>query len=269
MTFNPNTHLIKLFIRWIEQFDNQHARNWAKLYKNDPEAAMCEATFWGALTDCGVQLKPNADLSGEKRQPDLLCRQDGQEFYVEVTCIPIEKATRQTGLEHEIKLGANAQFYSLLNRAIFNKCIKKAQQCSEKDAPCLLAIGTFHGRASASCMRKEYLQDLLTGDPCLTMDFDPVEGKTVGEPYQTTKQKSSSFVRPSGKSVFEYARESISGLLLGGFGCAPPRMYGILHPNPARGFDPGLLPRIPFCELHFDLPRASFFVEWSQEAEIM
>lgn len=265
MLFKPDTHLIRLFKRWIEQFDIQHARNWARLYKDDPEAAMCEATFWGVLMDCGVRVKPNADLSGEEKRPDFECWQDSQKFYVEVTCITIEKTTRQTGLENADESGGEALAYSPLTRAVFGECVGKAEQCSNQDAPCLLAVGTFHIRASRCCIRKVLLEDLLTGELHHTKGFDPLEGKAIGEPYLTTRLESSSFVKPSSKSAFEYARKSISGLLLGGFGCAPPQVYGLLHPKPARAFNLGLLRRIPFCELRYDIPNASVFVEWSNE----
>src|SRR5689334_3245606 len=115
-----DTKLVKRFAKWLEQFDAQHATSWALLLRNNPEAAMCEATFWGVLTDCGAEIAPNLDLNGGGQSPDFVCRKNGHKFYVEVSCIEIETATRKTTLDH-IPQG-KAQHYSSLDDAIFEKC---------------------------------------------------------------------------------------------------------------------------------------------------
>src|SRR5690606_18178231 len=143
------------------------ARNWALLFKTNPEAAMCEATFWGILTDCGVDISPNADLKSGRVAPDFRCRKNGFEFYLEVTCIQIETATAKTGMKHPFQKGAS--MYSLLNGAICQECIQKTPQCASVDAPCILGIGTFHGAASALCVSKTPMEWLLTGEQSIGM----------------------------------------------------------------------------------------------------
>jgi len=76
----------------------RYARMWGKLCKNDLEAALCEACFWDLLIKSNVDVKPNVDLSGKDSSPDFVCIKDGKKFYVEVTCIRINSATKATNL---------------------------------------------------------------------------------------------------------------------------------------------------------------------------
>jgi hypothetical protein len=57
---------------------------------------MCEATFWKILTDRGVQVQPNEDLTGAVNAPDFLCAKDGKQFYVEVTCVLRQTTSAKT-----------------------------------------------------------------------------------------------------------------------------------------------------------------------------
>ena len=99
--FHPNQQVLDAFVRWVErpEFDQQHARDWGRLYRANPEAAMCEATFWAVLTDCGVTVRPNRDLSGTTQTPDFHCSKNGSQFFLEVTCIEEQTATNQTGID--------------------------------------------------------------------------------------------------------------------------------------------------------------------------
>jgi len=174
MVFRPDTELIKKFVNWIERFDVRHARNWARLYCAEPEAAMCEATYWGLLTDCGVEVIPNTDLTGDAKGPDFACCKDGHHFFVEVTCIRIATAIDKTSLGHPTS--SKSQHYSNLNNSIFWECQNKTPQCGRANDPCLVAVGTFHFPASALCVTKHHLEDLLTGEPLLALDVDVSRG---------------------------------------------------------------------------------------------
>lgn len=263
--FQPNTTLLNKFVKWIERFDVQHARNWAHLYRRDPEAAMCEATYWAVLTDCGVSVEPNADLAGTKRTPDFVCHKDGQKFYVEVTCIRTETAAEHTLLPSSLSL--EAQFYAPLNDAIFSEVTKKTPQCANLDAPCVLAVGTFHYHASVSCIRKVFVEWLLTGETSISSYFDPRTGDAVGEPFESTNLKSSAFLRPSRLIGIEPARKPISALLVAGFGCEPVNVYGVIHPHPVHEFDPQLIDRIAFCRVKYDIANATIRTEWTRDPE--
>lgn len=262
MTFQPDTRVLGLFVKWIEQFDKQHARNWARLYKSDPQAAMCEATFWGLLSDCGVEVTPNADLRGVDRRPDFLCHKSGTKFYVEVTCIRVDKVERETALPHCPQEAVGAQSYGDLNRVIFWEAKNKTPQCANLDAPCILGIGTFHFQASCLCGKKYHLEELLTGKQAITYDMDMRKGEAVGDPYLSTSLRAAAFIRWDKGTALEYARCPVSALLIGGFGCKPPEVCGLLHPKPAREFDRALLANIDFGRLQYDSRCKQCSVTW-------
>ncbi|MBN1942118.1 MAG: hypothetical protein JW849_02380 [Phycisphaerae bacterium] len=258
--FKPNPGVLDPFIKWIERFDIRHAKAWGLQYNNDPEAAMCEATFWGVLQDCNVDVEPCDSLTGEESSPDFKCHKNGETFYVEVTCLQIESVTNKTSLSHEAKDGA--QFYTNLNSAIFEKIRRKTPQCSDLDAPALVAIGTFHFEASCLCVRKDNVEELLTGEQMISGRIDSQTGGAVGKPYISTRLKDAAFYKPQKSSGFKDARLPVSGVLIGGFGCEPPRVYGCLHPNAIREFNRQLLDRIEFCQLKVDDTDNGFITEW-------
>ena len=135
-SFHPDVRVRDKFIDWIEQFDVRHARMWAHRYNADPQGAMCEAMYWGVLTDCGVEVEPNADLEGGGASPDFLCHKHGQSFYFEATCIQIHAATDESSLDHLPKDGT--MWYRSLNDLIYGEVKSKTPQCANLDAPCLL-----------------------------------------------------------------------------------------------------------------------------------
>jgi hypothetical protein len=259
MAFQPDARLIRLFIDWIERFDVQHAIDWARRFKADTEAAMCEAAVWGLLTDCGVEVQPNTDLTGNTRCPDFVCRKDGEQFCVEVTCIHIETASEKTGLPHPPVRGA--RFCRNLNSLIFSKCQEKAAQCGPSQGPCLAAVGTFHQWASVSCVAEAQVSQLLTGEAMLGFDVDTNRGVVVGDPYEITHLRAAAFVKPGEREILQ-ARTSLSGILLCGFGVSPPRILGALHPQPLHPFRRELLDRIPFCRLAEGYQSGTLSTEW-------
>jgi hypothetical protein len=260
--FRPNHQVLNRFVQWIEQaqFNSRHAKEWAQRYKNDPEAAMCEASFWAILHDCGVTVEPNPNTT-----PDYVCRKDGVKFYVEVTCIQIETAARKTNLK-PIPEALEATNYQSLNEAIRGECINKTGKCANLDAPCVLAVGTFHYHASAIAVKENFIESLHT-DPCIGLDFDPRAGRIIGEPYQIARRRKSDFTQLFDIGGVTHVRRPISALLVAGFGCEPPRIFGLLNPAPAREFDPRLLERIPFCVERTDFLKGEVTIEWIQTGE--
>ena len=258
--FSPNTKLIDLYIRWIEQFDIRHARAWGKLFKADPEAAMCEATFWGVLQDCGVAVEPYERNLADAPSPDFLCRKDGEHFYVEVTCLCIDHVSRTTSLSHLPTPGA--QNYAKLNRAIFNEVVQKTRQCAGLDGPALVAVGTFHYQGSVLCVQKQDVEMLLTGDSMISWLINTDTGAAVGDVFLSTNLASATFIRPADGRGIEEARLPVSGVLVGGFGCDQVNVYGLLHPHARRPFNRQLLERVKFCELVRDDAKATLSVRW-------
>ena len=220
---------------------------------------MCEASFWEVLQNCGVAVEPNRDLKHGQPSPDFLCHKNGEKFYVEVTCIHIDRVTKTTALS-ERPSGAGS--YGPLNAAIFDEVRQKTPQCANLDAPALVAVGTFHSQASCLCVQKHHVRMILTGDELITQRIDTRTGQAVGDTYLSTKLTSAAFLKPSAKSWLEEARLPVSGILVGGFGCKPLNIYGLLHPNPLRPFNRSLLDRIEFCRLQRDEAGERISVEW-------
>ncbi|MCK4849716.1 MAG: hypothetical protein KAT11_00115 [Phycisphaerae bacterium] len=254
-----DTKLIDRHIKWLKHFDDNHARQWKHLLKDDREAAMCEATYWDVLQDCGVEVKPNRDLEHGHPSPDFLCLKNGEKFYIEVTCMHIERVTKVTSLSDRT---TGAGFYGLLNAAIFDEVRQKTPQCANLDAPALVAVGTFHYQASCLCIEKLKVEMILTGDQQISRCYDLQVGQTVGDTFLSTELKSAAFLKPSATSWLEEARLPVSAILVGGFGCKPPNIYGLLHPNPLRPFNRDLLGRIEFCRVRTDDASGRLATEW-------
>lgn len=259
MSLQHDVKLIDLYIKWIEQFDINHARQWAHLYKCDPEAAMCEAAYWAVLQDCGVEVEPNRDLVHGHPSPDFRCRKNGEKFYVEVTCMHIERVTKVTGLSDR---PSGPGHYGSLNAAIFDEVRQKTPQCAGLDASALVAVGTFHNQASCLCIAKHHIGMMLTGDELITWRIDPQAGQAIGDTFLSTELKSAAFVKPSATLWLEEARLPVSAILVAGFDCGPPNIYGLLHPNPLRPFNRDLLARIEFCRLLSDDTSKTLSTEW-------
>lgn len=256
------SELIGRFVKWLERFDQQHARNWARLSHNDWEAALWEATLWGVLTDCGVQVKPNADLSGTKRAPDFLCHQGEQMFFAEATVVRIAAAAKKTGLPHPPRPPEVRFHYTNLNEAILAECCNKVAQCAQSPGPCLVAIGTLHYEASVVCVQKHHLERLLTGSKAFAIDVNFGEDRTFSNPYPVTNlDKPSLFLRPGADGI-EYARSPISAVLVGGLGCRPPNIFGLLNPHPKYRFDRTWLRAIEFCRVKEDFDSGILETEW-------
>lgn len=260
MTFKPDANLAEQHARWLAGFDPRHRHKWESLLGNDPEAARCEAHVRLMLADNGNHVVPNEDLAGGDKTPDFLCQQAGQSFYVEVTCLSIDKVTEVTGFP-DVRDCGEMICYAPLNSAIFNACRQKTPQCAGLDHPCLVAVGTFHFEASKSCVRKLLLKDLLTGSLLITCDIDGT-GAAVGDVYQSTRLESAAFIRPDEDGEVEHARRPVSGIVVCGFGCHPPNIFGVLHPSPARQFDRRLLPNIKFCRLTEGYDSGMMSTDW-------
>ena len=245
--------------KWLSAFDPQYTRNWEKLLNADDEAAMAEARVRHILQGYGIVVEPNEDLAGDTRRPDFRCSSALEKFYVEVTCISKEMATAKTGIPDEPH---GVTPFRPLNDAVFAKCKGKASQCGNLDGPALLVVGTFHTFAAMASFDRPAVDWLLTGKPKMAWDIDMRTGKQVGDDYQVTELYSAAFLRPDKTQEVGFARSSLSGLLLVGLGSEPPRMIGVLHPNPACPFDPSVLPQIEFGQVELDRQSRQMQVSW-------
>ncbi len=235
---------------WLQKFGNERLKKWEDLLKSNPEGAICEASTRKLLSEHRIVVEPYEEPS--HGGPDFLCSRKGEVFYTEVTCITKEKVIRKTGLNDIFEGSAEhrAQYYSLLTEAFKGELCDKASQCSNLNKPCIVVIGTFHCRAGHCCFGKRGSEDLLTGTSQIAMRYDPVQGKGVGNIYETTDLRDSAFIRfqKSLNGQVECARNPISAVLLCSFN-PKTEAVGILHPNPNHCFDRNLMPDIEFVRL--------------------
>lgn len=256
------SELINEHRAWINPFGKQRLNKWEELLKGNSEAAICEASTRKLMSDCRIKVKPHEDISSGG--PDFLCIKKGKRFYVEVTCITKEAATKKTGLSDVTPGTSRVQRFGLLTKRILNEMCNKTAQCSNLDAPCILAIGTLHAAVGHICFSKKFASHILTGTPKISVRIDPEQGRAIGDLHQTTDLQDSGFVRPNRTSTnsIEEARRTISAVLLCSFGTTPPRAIGLLHPNPNHSFDRTSLPKIEFCKLVEGYKTGKFKVKW-------
>jgi hypothetical protein len=247
MQFCPQTGLVREHHAWLRGFDRSHTGDWDYLLADNPEAALCEAAVRRILEQNGNVVEPAARLHGSRRSPDFRCGQARKTFFVEVTCISIERATERTGLAHRPH---HFDFAGVgrLSDAIFHECRRKTPQCSGLPGPAILAVGTFHWYASYLCFERAEVELLLTGEPLLAQDVEATTGAPVGASYLATKLRSAAFLRPHG-GWMSHARHPVAAILACGLGQDPPTVRCALHPKPVRPFDRALLPGVECCRL--------------------
>ncbi|MGA2799655.1 MAG: hypothetical protein ABSE63_18895 [Thermoguttaceae bacterium] len=248
--------------QWLSGFDRRYLIKWNTLLNNDEEAALCEARVRQMLQSLSVQVQPNEDTKGDQGGPDYLCHRYEKRFYVEVKCITREVATHETGL---VDGDCSARNPGTLNRLIFYACNKKAGQCSNQDAPVLLAVGTFHSNAAMHSFMPPWPDMLLTGKYTPTVILDKKTGASIGPTLCESELGLATFIKFTPDGQIDNARSSISGLLLCGLIFEPVMMVGVLHPNPVRPFDPSILPEISFGEVRVDHETGDLYVSWTRE----
>lgn len=261
-------------LAWLSEYDRRHLDNWKKLLADDKkvEAALAEAGVRQLLQGYGVHVEPNEDLTGAEQRPDFRCQANKRVFEVEVTHISIKRASRVTGLAED---QTGFHVYTPLTDAIFSACRHKAEQCSNASCPTLLAVVTFHSYVSATCFEKPDVEMLLMGMPAITWPIHLPDCQKAGDAYQLTAFHSAAFLRPDSSQEIDFARRSISALLLCGFGVQYPNRHGAwmpevigaLHPHPARQFDPAALPEVEFGWLPIDRTSRQLHVSWPHGTE--
>jgi hypothetical protein len=246
---------------WLGRFDKQRLKRWEDLLKTNPETAICEAKTRKLLSDHNVDVQPYEDLS--QGGPDFKCSKNGKTFYVETTCICVEAATKESGLYPINSPNVDDSGYKNMTEKFRSEICNKILQCSKVKAPRIVAIATLHSKASDCCIDEWAAQELLTATTYITHDINN-NREPVGNTYETTRLENSVFIRSKKDSPneIEHARNSVSAVLLCGFGSILPNVVGCLHPNPNHPFDRTLLPEIKFCRLAEGYKTGRLSVEW-------
>jgi len=246
---------------WLRPFGQQRVEKWEDLLKSNPEGAICESLTRKMLSEHGVKVEPYEDLSSGG--PDFKCTKHNKCFYVETTCISIKAATRESGLYPTSSPDVDDSSYWNMTEKFRSEITLKIEQFTKVNAPRIVVIGTLHPKVSDCCIDELAAEQLLTSPTKITHDINS-SYEPIGNTYETTGLEHSAFIRfikdSSGK--IEFARTSISAVLLCGFGSIPPNVVGCLHPNPNYPFDRTLLPQIEFCKLAEGYQTGQLKVEW-------
>lgn len=247
---------------WMERFGKQRLKKWKNFLKSNPEGAICEAATRKLLSQHGVEVEPYEDPS--RGGPDFRCTKDNKCFYVEVTCISIEAATKDSGLEPSLT-PFEVEDYEFMTEKIRSEVTSKIQQCSKVRAPRIVVVATLHSQAGYCCFDDLAAEEFLTATMYITGKINIRTGERVEDTYESTRLENSGFIRPKKNSPnqIEDTRRSVSAVLLCGFGLSSSNVIGCLNSNPIYSFDRSLLPEIKFCRLAEGYQAGQFFkVEW-------
>ncbi len=244
----------------MSSYASRHLANWDRLRKGNLEAACCEAAFRRHLISLGVIVEPNEVLRANGSGPDFRCSSNGSHFYVEVTCVLRSTATQKSGILDGSTRWAAFDPCGMID-AIFSECANKASQCRDMDAPTIVAVGTFHANAARTCFKRAQVASVLTGKTKIAWDIDTFSGQQTGDSYQVTALEKAAFLKPDLREGVGFARCSISAVLLCGLGIS--RCLGVLHPNPAKPFNPAVLPGIVFGSIEIDRATGRLRVSWT------
>lgn len=230
---------------WLKAFNGKHLKKWEDLFnasENGKEAAICEAATQKLLSQNGCTVEPYLFDKG----PDFKCTQNSKSFYVEATCITIEKATKATGMESEPQ-GSGHRCIDPAIECIKGEISNKTKQCSNLDSPCLLIIGTLHQMAGFLWSQNSAIEKLLTASPKIGASLTENRFEPTGF---ISDLNDSVFIRFDKNGNVETARHPISAVLMLKISSNSPWIAkGGLHPHPIREFDRDLLPNIKFCRL--------------------
>ena len=261
MPFVHDKNLIEEHRQWLAQFDPRHTKNWQQDFENNQDGAMCEAAFRRLLQINGLIVEPNRSLTNNIGGPDFRCKNNGQHFYIEATCIPREVASQEVWLPERLADITTSRVTGDLTWAVWEAAKEKTPQCANQDAPTLLAIGTFHQSASQLCVEECLAEKILVGHTRYVVSVPKKPGPQPSKGKIMTELKSAVGLRLNSDHIIP-VRRTISGLILGGLGIDPVKIYGVLLPEPARPFDRKLLPKIPFCRLQSGYKTGPLNTKW-------
>jgi hypothetical protein len=223
-----------------------------RIRSTNRESVLAEAVVFQLLDQLGVDPRLNDTVegggvdficNGSYRSPVLrrfASPKAEDQFVVEATSLDLDAVTDRSSIPNEIEDGGGP--FSLLTHSIRNKAASKATQLANYEMPRVLAIVSSHAGIAA-------LFNPATARYCLVSNpkwQTPIGG---GPTTQITDLGSSVFLKPGQAGTIEACRQSISAILLVSVHGDRSRVYGILHPNPARPLDIGFFSDVPFIRL--------------------
>lgn len=240
-----------------------HCKQFLKRESSDPKAAQAEAAVFSWLR--AEKLQPYLFEDTGTGGPDFCCTYcDSDRFLVEATSLDSEMVSERSGLPAKIT-GRGGGAYALITDKLKAKAQSKASQLAGHGLPTVLAITSDHAFASILLdgLAAEYL---MTSAPQINV---PLNG---GQRYMSTDLRHSVFQRAtglldtSGAPIIKPSLRSIGAVLLIAVDHRQMRVVGLLHPDPAKPFNPRWLP-IPFVKFAGAFSHTNVATEWIQSDE--
>jgi hypothetical protein len=248
---------------WIflaRNYYDLHLSNFKRRLEADAKAAEAEAVMFALLWS--AKARPDIFEDPSRGGPDFCCSPDKRgRFLVEVTSLESGAVSRRSHLPNRIDPRGGGSAFGLITAALDAAAGSKALQLANWPYPRVLAITSSHAFAHL-LMDRLPAQNLLLSDPMISVPIGDLNGRET----MTTDLRRAVFFRldKSGTRIVP-RRQSISAILLVSISHSQAEMVGILHPEPAVGFDPALLPRVPFLRLkNWPIINARIQTEWQR-----
>lgn len=229
-----------------------HVKSFQARKSGAPDAALAEAITFSWLR--AAHLKPRiSDVPGTGG-PDFVCTsKNAGDFSVEATALDGDAVAKRTGLPNTAESGGG--WFSDDTRKLQAVVKRKASQLSASSLPRVLAICASHP-ASSVLLGRVGAEELMTSPPRFTV---PIDDEQAGIQTNTDLGESAFLQLTAAGPVA--VRRSVSAILLISIWDDELNVMGLLHPDPARPWDPASLPGVPFLRLEWPV-RGERLMEW-------
>jgi hypothetical protein len=218
-----------------------HFQSFSHRVKDQKESAKAEAITFSFLRSNFEDVQVAEDIS--TGGADFLCKSNGSEFIVEVTCLEAESVATQSEWKNEIPENVSAGSFGMITHMLRTKVSGKTMQLSGYSGPRILVITCEHIAADV-LLGTHGAELLLTSDTKIEVPI----GKPIDTIDIVTDLKDSVFFRHK-NGALESCRRSISAILLFSVFANKTLVVGLLHPDPEYIFPISLLPSIPFMRM--------------------
>ena len=255
MIFVSTTEVIESYKLFLEVKYPGHFQTYCNRLKNNPESGKAEAVTFSFLRSIFVDVTLAEDLS--TGGVDFLCKLNGVEFIVEITCLEAEAVAAQSGWKNEVAENGSGGSFGMITHMLRTKASSKAAQLSGHDFPRILVITCEHVAADV-LLGRHGAETLLTSDTKIEVPI----GKEIADVKLITDLKDSVFFR-SKNGQLESCRRSISAIFLFSIFADKSLIVGILHPDPEYNLPIKFFPSIPFLRIKKWPPENNVIeIEW-------
>jgi hypothetical protein len=227
--------------QWLQATDAARAERFQSLRQSHREGAAAEALVAACFRSWVNTVEPSEDPASGG--PDYLCTQKGQRFYVEVTTLAtaaVEKASLIPDDPHW-KGGTVGS----ISRIVRSSISDKVRQCSNRDAPVLVALGVHHSWISMGV--DGLAREILISDEAYWPAVSAQSPIPTGPGDFVTHLSNALFMAVDANGVTP-KRQPVSAVLVFGLGVKPPQVVGVVNSGASRPFDVCLLPQVAFAE---------------------